>query len=171
MTPKYDGDNAEEKRRREIAFLNINWFMLHLLERKDRMSMASGLEVRVPFCDHRLAEYVYNIPWEMKNKDNVSKSILREAMRGILPDDVLERRKSPYPKTHNPIYENAVRERVRNIINDKNSPILEYTDKGAIERLLERKSEMGSPFFGQLMALPQFFGYIVQVDHWLKQFV
>ncbi len=170
MTPAYSGDSAEEKRRREIAFLNINWFMLNLLERKDRMSMASGLEVRVPFCDHRLAEYVYNIPWEIKNKDNVSKSVLREAMRGILPDDVLYRKKSPYPKTHNPIYENEVKEKVRKIIEDKNSPILEYADKSKIEELIEKKADLGSPFFGQLMALPQFLGYIVQVNHWLKNF-
>ena len=106
----------------------------------------------------------------MKNKDNVSKSILREAMHGILPDDVLWRKKSPYPKTHNPIYETAVREKVRSIINNPNSPILNYIDKSKTERLLEEKSDMGSTFFGQLMALPQFFGYIVQVNHWLKQF-
>ncbi|MBR0088660.1 MAG: asparagine synthase (glutamine-hydrolyzing), partial [Clostridia bacterium] len=81
-TPTFDGDSAEEARRREISYLNINWFMTNLLDRKDRMSMASGLEVRVPFCDHRLVEYVWNIPWEMKNKNNVSKNVLREAAYG-----------------------------------------------------------------------------------------
>ena len=82
--------------------LNINWLMSTLLDRKDRMSMASGLEVRVPFCDHRLVQYVWNIPWEMKMYDGREKGILRRALKEILPEDILMRRKSPYPKTHNP---------------------------------------------------------------------
>jgi len=169
QTPVCGADSPEEKRRREIGFLNINWFMLNLLERKDRMSMASGLEVRVPFCDHRLAEYVFNIPWEIKNRDNVSKSVLREAMKGILPDDIRLRRKSPYPKTHNPIYEKAVKEKLSAVISDKNAPILEFADKEKLNALIKRSADIGSPFFGQLMALPQFLGFIIQVNHWLSK--
>ena len=122
--PLYEGDDAEEKRRREISYLNINWFMTNLLDRKDRMSMASGLEVRVPFCDHRLVEYVWNIPWEMKNKNNISKNILREAAFGILPEDVRLRRKSPFPKTHNPHYEEAVKAMLYDTISNPNATIL-----------------------------------------------
>ena len=168
--PTFDGDSAEEKRRREISYLNINWFMTNLLDRKDRMSMASGLEVRVPFCDHRLVEYVWNIPWEMKNKDNVSKSILREAAKGILPDDVLYRKKSPYPKTHNPKYETLAKQMLLDIIADPNAPILTFADKSVIEDICTTSSDYGKPFFGQLMAKPQFIGYLIQLNQWFKEY-
>ncbi len=169
-TPRFDGDNAEERRRREISYLNIKWFMTNLLDRKDRMSMASGLEVRVPFCDHRLVEYVWNIPWSMKNKDNVSKNILREAARGILPEDVRLRKKSPYPKTHNPSYEKAIKKAVLDMISNPNAPILALCDRDKIEKYCREDFDYGKPFFGQLMAGPQFLGYIMQVNFWLKDY-
>lgn len=168
--PAFDGDSAEEKRRREISYLNINWFMSNLLDRKDRMSMASGLEVRVPFCDHRLVEYVWNIPWEMKNKDNVSKNILREAAKGILPEDVRLRRKSPYPKTHNPHYEEAARELLDSVIADPNAPLLALCDKEKLVKILNSPADYGKPFFGQLMAMPQFIGYLLQVNYLLRDY-
>ena len=169
-TPRLASDSPEEARRREISWLNLNWFMTNLLDRKDRMSMASGLEVRVPFCDHRLVEYVWNIPWEMKNRGNVSKNILREAMRGILPDDVLFRKKSPYPKTHNPAYEKAVRQMLLDTIADPNAPVLAIMDKKRIEDACTQPFDYGKPFFGQLMAGPQFLGYILQVNFWLSDY-
>ena len=144
--------------------------MQTLLARKDNMSMASSLEVRVPFCDHRLVEYVWNIPWEMKNKDNVSKSILREAAKGILPDDVLYRKKSPYPKTHNPKYETLAKQMLLDIIADPNAPILTFADKSVIEDICTTSSDYGKPFFGQLMAGPQFLGFLAQVNYWLEEF-
>ena len=90
---------AAEQRMRQMMNLNFKWFMQTLLDRKDRMSMYSGLEVRVPFCDYRIAEYLYSVPWEFKDYHGQEKGLLREAMRGVLPDEVLWRRKSPYPKT------------------------------------------------------------------------
>lgn len=170
QTPVYCGDNLEEKRRREISWLNIKWFMTNLLDRKDRMSMASGLEVRVPFCDHRLVEYVWNIPWEMKNKDNISKNILREAARGILPEDIRTRKKSPYPKTHNPIYEAEVKARLRDIVNNTDSPILALCDRGKLRDIINGEFDYGKPFFGQLMAGPQFIGYLVQLNKLLDAY-
>ena len=169
-TPYFDGDSTEERRRREISYLNINWFMTNLLDRKDRMSMASGLEVRVPFCDHRLVEYVWNIPWEMKNKDNISKNILRQAAKGILPDDVLARKKSPYPKTHNPFYEKAVKDAVRELTERRDALVFAFLDRQKVIELLSENSDYGKPFFGQLMAGPQFLGYILQVEYWLQEF-
>ena len=169
-TPRLASDSAEEARRREISYLNINWFMTNLLDRKDRMSMASGLEVRVPFCDHRLVEYVWNIPWEMKNKDNVSKNVLREAAKGILPEDVRLRRKSPYPKTHNPHYEAAVKKMLGEIISDPNAPVLSVCDRERLMDVINGSSDYGKPFFGQLMAAPQFVGYIVQLDFLLRDY-
>lgn len=168
--PEYTGDTKEEKRRREISWLNINWFMTNLLDRKDRMSMASGLEVRVPFCDHRLVEYVWNIPWEMKNKDNVSKNILREAAKGILPEDVRLRKKSPYPKTHNPFYETAVKAKLKSIADDPSSPILALCERRKLYDIINGKFDYGKPFFGQLMAGPQFVGFLVQVNALLDEY-
>ncbi len=170
-TPSFEGDNAEEARRREIAYLNIVWFMSNLLDRKDRMSMASGLEVRVPFCDYRLVEYVWNIPWEYKNRGNVSKSILREAARGLLSDEVLFRKKSPYPKTHDPLYEREVKARLADLIADPNTPLTALCDKAQLFELTkEGASDYGKPFFGQLMAMPQFIGYLLQVDEWFRHY-
>lgn len=169
-TPRFEGDTPQEARRREIAYLNIMQFMTNLLDRKDRMSMASGLEVRVPFCDHRLVEYVWNIPWEMKNKNNVSKNILREAAKGILPEDVRLRRKSPYPKTHNPIYEREVKARLSEIVRDDNAPLFALCERSRIKEISEGSFDYGRPFFGQLMAGPQFIGYLVQLNTLLEHY-
>lgn len=169
-TPRYMGDNPEEARRREIAWLNIKWFMTNLLDRKDRMSMASGLEVRVPFCDHRLVEYVWNIPWEMKNKDNVSKNVLREAAKGILPENIRLRKKSPYPKTHNPIYEQQVKRELSKIISNPDSPILALCERSKLYNVIEGNFDYGKPFFGQLMAGPQFVGFLVQINTLLDKY-
>lgn len=169
-TPTLPSDSPEEKRRREIAWLNLNWFMTNLLDRKDRMSMANGLEVRVPFCDKRIVQYVWNIPWEMKNKNNISKNILREAVKTILPEDVLYRKKSPYPKTHNPAYENLVRERLLDTISNSNAPILSLCDYDKIVALVNHDFDYGKPFFGQLMAGPQFMGFLLQVNYWLEKY-
>lgn len=168
--PRFDGDTPEEARRREISYLNINQFMTNLLDRKDRMSMASGLEVRVPFCDHRLVEYVWNIPWSMKNKNNVSKNILREAAKGILPEDVRLRKKSPYPKTHNPHYEEAAKAMLQNVISDTNAPILALCDREKLQGIIDGSFDYGKPFFGQLMAGPQFIGYILQLNYLLADY-
>ncbi|HPU58935.1 MAG TPA: asparagine synthase (glutamine-hydrolyzing), partial [Candidatus Avimonas sp.] len=109
--PLLEDENPADKRRREITYLNIKWFMQTLLDRMDRASMFSGLEARVPFADHRIIEYVFNIPWEIKFKDGVEKSLLREAGKGLLPEKVLYRKKSPYPKTYHPNYERLLKER------------------------------------------------------------
>lgn len=171
QTPRLPDDSAQEARRREIAYLNIRWFMSNLLDRKDRMSMASGLEVRVPFCDYRLVEYVWNIPWEMKSRGGVSKNILREAMKGILPDDVLFRKKSPYPKTHDPQYELEVKDRLAGVISDPNAPLRALCDYNALKALTKPEiSDYGKPFFGQLMAMPQFIGYLLQINEWFLHY-
>ncbi|MDE6181732.1 MAG: asparagine synthase (glutamine-hydrolyzing), partial [Eubacteriales bacterium] len=105
-TPYLLGENKEENKRREIAYLNIKWFMQTLLDRMDRTSMYSGLEARVPFADHRIIEYLWNVPWNMKYQNGVEKALLRDAMKEYLPTELLNRKKSPYPKTYNPNYEN-----------------------------------------------------------------
>ena len=171
QTPRLEGEWGEEARRREIAWLNLNWFMTTLLERKDRMSMYSGLEVRVPFCDHQLVEYVWNIPWEMKSRNGVRKQLLRDAAEGLLPEDVRSRPKSPYPKTHNPLYEQMVRARLLNILDDPASPLHSVVSEKALRAgLLNDAGDYGKPWFGQLMAGPQMMAYLIQLNVWMTKF-
>lgn len=169
--PELDGESETEKRRREIMYLNIVWFMSTLLDRKDRMSMATGLEVRVPFCDHRIVEYLWNVPWELKFMDQREKGLLRRAFKGILPDDVLYRKKSPYPKTHNPAYLRAVKEWLQSILNDPSSPLLKVINKKRVQDILDSDgAAFGVPWFGQLMTGPQLFAYLIQVDIWMREY-
>ncbi|MEU8266320.1 asparagine synthase (glutamine-hydrolyzing) [Sphaerisporangium sp. NPDC049002] len=114
--PRLPGESGSQERMREISYLHLSRFVQILLDRKDRMSMAVGLEVRVPFCDHRLVEYVFNTPWSMKTFDGHEKSLLRAAVTDVLPRSVLERRKSPYPSTQDPAYEKALREEAARLL-------------------------------------------------------
>ncbi|MEW6447162.1 MAG: asparagine synthase (glutamine-hydrolyzing) [Bacillota bacterium] len=169
--PRLEGENPRAARMREISYLSITRFMQVLLERKDRMSMAAGLEIRVPYCDHRLVEYVWNIPWEMKFYNRTEKGILRYALRGVLPDEVLWRRKSPYPKTHNPAYSLIVCQWLLRILDDPGSPIRTLLDVTAVRSLAETAgSGINTPFFGQLMTGPQLMAYLIQVDIWLREY-
>ncbi len=163
-------EKARETRMREIAYLTLTRFMPVLLERKDRMSMASGLEVRVPFCDHRLVEYVWNIPWSIKSHQGREKALLRLALDGLLPEDVLWRKKSPYPKTHHPAYLQAVTVWLEDILANPNSPLLPLVNLPALRKLIQTSATLpaGHPWFGQLMDIPQLFAYLIQVEHWLK---
>jgi asparagine synthase (glutamine-hydrolysing) len=115
-TPVHKGEDAVERRMREVSYLHLTRFVQFLLDRKDRMSMAVGLEVRVPFCDHRLVDYVFNIPWHPKTFDGREKSILRAATRELLPNSIVERQKNPYPSTQDPAYQKAVRADVAEIL-------------------------------------------------------
>lgn len=169
--PRLPGESPLEARMREMFYLNLTRWMPTLLDRKDRMSMAVGLEVRVPFCDHRLVEYVWNMPWTLKNCQDQPKGILRQALAGVLPGDVLERRKSPYPKTHNPAYAAAVRGLVLDILEDPTSPLLPFINTAAIREIARRDlASFDLPWFGQLMRGPQLFAHLVQVDAWLRRY-
>lgn len=169
--PRLPGEEPREARMREMLFLNLTRWMPTLLDRKDRMSMATGLEVRVPYCDHRLVEYAWNIPWSMKTCDQREKGILRRALAGVLPDDVLSRRKSPYPKTHNPTYLAAVRNWMLRILDDPSSPLLPFINVAAVRDFARSATEITNlPWFGQLMNVPQLFAYLAQIDFWLREY-
>lgn len=165
ILPETAGD---ERRMREMTELNFHWFMQTLLDRKDRMGMYSGLEVRVPFCDHRIAEYLYAVPWPMKELGGQEKGLLREAMAGVLPEKVRLRKKSPYPKTHNPAYAALVKDRLRDILNTPNSPLWTLVKPKEAARLLEE--EPAQNWYGQLMAAPQTIAYLLQVEYWLRRY-
>ncbi len=167
-TSKIDGLSPIESRMKEMMKLNIDWFMQTLLDRKDRMSMHNGLEVRVPFCDYRIAEYLYSVPWEYKDYNSFEKGLLRKAMDGILPHEVLWRKKSPYPKTHNPEYLKIVSEMLKEIINNNSSPILTFIKKSELEKLLY--TDKNEPWYGQLMTTPQTIAYFIQINYWLEKY-
>ena len=160
-------DDMLEIRMREMTELNFRWFMQNLLDRKDRMSMYSGLEVRVPFCDYRIAEYIYNVKWKFKDYKGREKGLLREAMNGMLPDEVIWRRKSPYPKTHNPEFLRIVSSRLREIIT-ADTPLTSLVSRSEIEKLLLHSENV--QWYGQLMNLPQIIAFFIQLDYWLKRY-
>ncbi|MEW5762701.1 MAG: asparagine synthase (glutamine-hydrolyzing) [Bacillota bacterium] len=169
--PRLPGEEPRAARLREVAYLSLTRFLPVLLDRKDRMSMAVGLEVRVPYCDHRLVEYVWNVPWEMKACDGREKGLLRRALAGALPADVLARPKSPYPKTHNPAYAAAVRDRLLAILDDPASPLVPLLDAAAVRALAAGGGAgLDLPWFGQLMTGPQLLAYLVQTDVWLREY-
>lgn len=169
--PRLNGESLIEAQAREAFYLNITRFMPTLLDRKDRMSMACGLEVRVPYSDHRLVEYVWNIPWSLKNYGGMPKGILRHAVRGILPDEVLMRQKSPYPKTHNPIYREMVKAQLEQVLDSSASPILPLIQPDKLLQLLKSHQPlMQKPWFGQLMGDTQYMAYLLQVNRWLEHY-
>jgi len=166
-----DFDSPLEKRMKEMFMLNVKWFMQTLLDRKDRMSMANGLEVRVPFCDHELAEYVFNIPWEIKSIDGREKGLLRRCFKDILPDGIVFRKKNPYPKTFNPMYLKITKGILTEICNNKDSRIFEILSREKVKALLDCDAKsFGEPWFGQLMREAQIFAYLIQLEFWLRIF-
>ncbi|BAB05227.1 asparagine synthase (glutamine-hydrolyzing) [Halalkalibacterium halodurans] len=170
-TPRFEEDTPEEARRREISYLNMVWFMTTLLDRKDRMSMGASLEVRVPFSDHRIVEYAWNIPWEIKQFGGREKGILRKALEGILPDEVLYRKKSPYPKTHHPKYTKMVQQEMERILGQSDSPLFDVVNRKKLKELTETGGKaLTTPYFGQLMTGPQLLAHFIQMEHWLKHY-
>lgn len=169
--PKLKGESKEEARMRELFYLNIKWFMITLLNRKDRMSMGNSLEVRVPFADYRLVEYAFNIPNHIKFYKGREKGLLREALRGILPEEIIERKKSPYPKTYHIDYAKAVQDWMRKIMSNKNAPIFELIDRQSVTEIVETGGrEFQKPWYGQLMTGPQLIAYFIQINTWMEEY-
>lgn len=162
------GVSPLEKRMKEMVNLNFRWFMQTLLDRKDRMSMYSGLEVRVPFCDYRIAEYLYGVPWEWKDYQGREKGLLREAVCGLLPETVRVRKKSPYPKTLDPKYEAIMRSRLEILLEEKDAPVYRLVRREKLQELLHEDAPW--PWYGQLMRRPQTMAYFLQLDFWLRHY-
>lgn len=169
-TPYLAGETAEESRRREIAYLNLRWFMMTLVDRMDRTSAYAGLSARAPFADKRILSYVFNVPWEMKCPDGLVKGLLRKAGEPYLPYDVLYRKKSPYPKTYHPGYEAEIVKRLREVLADPYAPIRPLVDMKKVEHFLSMPSDYGKPWYGQLMAGPQMLAYLLQVNYWMEKY-
>ena len=166
-----DTDTPETVEKRKISHLTLNWFMQTLLERSDKMGMYNGFEIRVPFCDYRLAEYVWNIPWEIKALNGREKGLLRYIMKDILPSEIVDRKKSPYPKTCNPTYLYKVKEMLFKIVENKNAPINSLLNKDYILEILNSDGKsFTKPWFGQLMTGPQLMAYLCQFNMWLEKY-
>ncbi len=169
--PHLPNESTDVHRMRELFYLNIKWFMVNLLNRKDRMSMSNSLEVRVPFADHRLVEYAFNLPINYMFFEGREKGLLRKCLQGILPDDIIYRKKSPYPKTHNPIYTDLVCQMLGDILKNPNAPLFDIIDHTFTMELLNTKGATYTrPWFGQLMTGPQLMAYLVQLNIWLETY-
>ncbi|MGA8116519.1 MAG: asparagine synthase (glutamine-hydrolyzing) [Actinocatenispora sp.] len=163
--PTLPGEDPADRRMREVTYLNLTRFVQTLLDRKDRMSMATSLEVRVPFCDHRLVEYVFNVPWAMKSFDGREKSLLRAAAADLLPASVLKRAKTPYPATQDPHYATALGAELSTVLDDPNSPVLPLLDTQKARRVADRPlGEISRPYDrgGLEMAL--------WLNRWLREY-
>ena len=167
--PKLPGESHDDRIIRELSYLNIKYQMITLINRKDRMTMSNSLEGRVPFADKRLVQYAFNLPKEMKLLHGREKGLLREAVRGLIPDEIIDRKKSPYPKTHNPEYTKEVGKMLQNILNNKTSPIHQIIDYDFVEKMIETGgSNFKKPWYGQLMTGPQVIAYLIQMNNWMK---
>lgn len=166
-----DSDSDFDIFTRKMTLLNIKWFMVTLLNRKDRMSMANCLEVRVPFADKNLVEYAYNIPSNMKFLNGREKGILREVSKKFLPKSIVERKKSPYPKTQSEIYTQLVCSKLNEILENKSSPIFQLINENEVRKLVEtRGNSYTKPWFGQLMRGPQLIAYLIQLNTWIEKY-
>ena len=166
-----DVDTPETAEKRKISYLTTRWFMQTLLDRSDRMSMYNGLELRVPFCDYRIVEYLWNVPWDIKALNGREKGLLRYVVRKLLPEEIVDRKKSPYPKTHNPTYLAKVKGMLTKIMNDSNAPINNLLNREYILEILNTDGKAFTrPWFGQLMTGPQLMAYLCQVNMWLERY-
>lgn len=169
--PHIDGESKRDYRMREVSYLNLKWFMVQLLTRKDRVSMYNGLEARVPFADIRLVDYAFNLPADIKLYKGREKGLLRAAFEGMLPNDIIYRKKSPYPKTHNPVYTDIVCKMITDILDKKSSPIHDIIDEKVVREVIDTKGDSyKAPWYGQLMTGPQLLAYLVQVNIWLEEY-
>jgi asparagine synthase (glutamine-hydrolysing) len=163
--PGLEGEDALSAKRREIFYLNLTHWLPMLLDRKDRMSMAVGFEVRVPFCDYRLVEYVWNVPWEMKTVDHLEKGLLRHAFANVLPENVRRRQKSAYPVSQNPTYLAGLRDWALQILHDPNAAVLPFINVPVMRAIAA----------GKAPAVPARFAVgllerIIQIDTWFKTY-
>lgn len=160
----------ETDKYKRLFYINMTHFMTTLLDRKDRMTMSANLEARVPFADTKLIEYLWNLPFDYKYQNNTEKYLLREAFKGILPDEILYRKKNPYPKTHHPYFLKAVTELLKERLKNPNSPLYKIFDINEINNLLNDKTDNNFPWFGQLMTKPQLIAYLYQFDLWIEEY-
>ena len=158
---------SDDENLKKLFYLNMTWFMPTLLDRKDRMTMRASLEARVPFADTKLIEYLWNVPWKYKYRNNQEKGLLRHAFKNILPKEIIDRKKNPYPKTHNPKYTKIMIKLLKKRLKNKKSVLYKIFDYDKLMNLIETGGEsFKTPWFGQLMTGPELLAYLYQFDIW-----
>ena len=169
--PLLPGEDIKSRKLRQLQGVCFEYFMANLQERASAMGTAAGLTVLTPFCDDRLVQYVYNVPWEIKRLGGQEKGLLRTAMSHLLPEELIRRKKSPFPKTYHPLYTQLVKKTMQQILADSNSPLLQLIDSAEITRLMEGDlSPAAAPWFGQLMSGPQMLAYLIQINQWMLRY-
>jgi len=163
--PRLAGEQGRDRRLREVGYLNLTRFLPALLDRTDRMSMAAGLEIRLPFCDQRLVDYLWNVPWAMKNVGRQEKGLLRLAVADLLPPEITYRRKSGFPVSSSPAYDAAVRSHLRQVLADPGSPLRPLLDPAGLEQVLA--GPVGT-WAGPGSAA--WLGYLVELDAWMRRY-
>lgn len=164
--PVLDGESTDDALMRRVSFLHLTRWLPLLLARDDRLSMAVGLELRVPYCDYRIVEYAFNIPWAMKTADGHEKSVLRAAVADLLPDSVLQRRKSPFPITQDPRYGELLREQFDAVVTDQNSPVQPLLNSAACAELYNERRPIEATGWGERRNVEM----VLQLDAWLRQY-
>lgn len=162
---------SDDENLKKLFYLNMTWFMPTLLDRKDRMTMRASLEARVPFADTKLIEYLWNVPWKYKYRNNQEKGLLRHAFKNILPKEIIDRKKNPYPKTHNPKYTKIMIKLLKKRFKNKKSVLYKIFDYDKLMNLIETGGEsFKTPWFGQLMTGPELLAYLYQFDIWAVKY-
>lgn len=165
--PYLAGEDGERRREREVFYLGLTRWLGALLDRKDRMSMAVGLEVRVPFADHDLAEYLYNVPLEVKCRGGMEKALLREACRGLVPHEVVSRTKSAYPASRDASYLQTLRTLVLDLVSNPSRPVFDLLDRGAVRAAVASEARtLPGPITATTPAIG--LSYILELDRWLE---
>ena len=163
--------NEDENKIKNLFYVNMTYFMPTLLERKDRMTMRAKVEARVPFADTKLIEYLWNIPWEYKFYNQQEKGLLREAFKDVLPEEIVTRKKNPYPKTHNPVYTELIVKMLKKRLKRKKSILKQIFDHDKLDELISSKGDtFKEPWFGQLMTGPQLLAFLYQLDVWADKY-
>ena len=151
-------------------YLTIRYFMQTLINRGDRAAATNSIDARVPFAHQDLTEYLFNIPFEMKSRNDERKHLLREYATGLLPEEIRLRKKSPYPKTYDPGYEAMVNNAFLNELSKPDCPLLAFVDKEKAENVGRQQKDLGRPWYGQLMAGPQLVAHYLQILYWIEQY-
>ena len=161
--------NKEMDEERKLNYINIKYFMLNLIDRNNYISKGTDTEIIAPFCDKGLVELLYNVPLSYKTKDGINKKLLIDSYVDILPTEVINRKKSPFPKSNSSIYKRMIKELLIETLKDENSVLYQIFDVNKLKELLDDESEI-DPFYGQLMGKTSLFAYLYQIDYWFKEY-
>lgn len=165
----FQDSNFGDTNKRRIMYLNMEWFMQTLLTRADSQTMDASIELRVPFASKDIVQYMYNVPWSYMYHEGKEKGLLRDAFKDLLPDDIYDRKKNPYPKTHSPIYTSLIKELLRDSLHDETNILYLLFDINKIKEMIENDGkDFTVPWFGQLMMGPQLLAYFYQIYLWGK---